>query len=94
MEIRWSEVAIDSLERARSFIANENPQAAARVYELVLITARRLSDNYTLGRPGRVDGTRELVVPRCRYIIAYTVFLGSVIILAVQHDAQKWPERF
>jgi addiction module RelE/StbE family toxin len=94
MEIRWSEVAIDSLERARAFIAGQNPQAAARVHELVLSTTRRLSDNDTLGRPGRVEGTRELVVPRTRYIIAYTVFRDSVIILAVQHDAQKWPERF
>jgi toxin ParE1/3/4 len=47
-----------------------------------------------LGRPGRVEDTRELVVSGTPYIVVYTVLDDLVVIIAVQHDAQKWPDRF
>ncbi|MCA1598486.1 MAG: type II toxin-antitoxin system RelE/ParE family toxin, partial [Chloroflexi bacterium] len=47
-----------------------------------------------LGRTGRVEGTRELVVSRTPYIVAYRVRDDEVIVLAVQHAARLWPARF
>jgi plasmid stabilization system protein ParE len=47
-----------------------------------------------LGRPGRVEGTRELVVPRTPYIIPYTVIGDRVMILSIIHSARQWPDRF
>jgi len=94
MEIVWREVAILSLERARTYIAQDNPAAALRVYDRILNSVRNLADMPNIGRPGRVEDTRELVVPDTPYIVAYTVFDEQVVIIAVQHSAQKWPERF
>ena len=94
MEIVWREVALNSLERARTYIAQDDPAAAVRVYERILDSVRNLADIPNMGRPGRVEDTRELVVRSTPYIIAYTVLDNQVMIIAVQHGAQKWPERF
>jgi plasmid stabilization system protein ParE len=45
-----------------------------------------------LGRPGRVDGTRKLVIQRTPYIAAYRVAGNTIRILRVLHGAQIWPE--
>jgi toxin ParE1/3/4 len=45
------------------------------------------------GRPGRVRGTRELVVADAPYILVYAVEEREVVILRVIHGAQDWPPR-
>jgi toxin ParE1/3/4 len=62
MEIVWREVALDSLQRVRAYIARDNPGAAERVRERILSAVRNLADMPNMGRPGRVEDTRELVV--------------------------------
>jgi len=47
-----------------------------------------------MGRPGRVPGTRELVLPNFPYIIPYRVREQRVEILRVFHTARKWPQGF
>jgi addiction module RelE/StbE family toxin len=94
MEIVWREVALDSLQRIRAYIARDNPAAAARVRERILGAVRNLADTPNMGRPGRVEDTRELVVSGTPYIVAYTVLDDQVVIIAVQHSAQRWPDRF
>lgn len=41
---------------------------------------------------GRVDGTRELVIPGTQYILPYRVKQNQIQILAVFHGARQWPE--
>jgi toxin ParE1/3/4 len=94
MEIIWREVALDSLERARAYIAQDNPAAAVQVHERILNAVRNLAAMPNMGRPGRVEDTRELVVSGTPYIVAYTLLSNQVAILAVQHGAQEWPDRF
>jgi toxin ParE1/3/4 len=43
------------------------------------------------GRPGRVTGPRELVIPRTPYIAAYMLASDTMRIL---HGAQMWPDKF
>jgi toxin ParE1/3/4 len=94
MEIVWREVALDSLQRVPAYIARDNPDAAERVRERILGAVRNLADMPNMGRPGRVEDTRELVVSGTPYIVAYTVLDDQVVIIAVQHSAQRWPDRF
>ncbi len=54
----------------------------------------RLADFPAMGRPGRVGGTRELVVPGTPYIIPYRVRKEKIEVLRVFHAARKWPKRF
>ena len=54
----------------------------------------RLQEFPAIGRPGRVEGTRELVIADTPYIVPYRVEDGVVQIITVLHNAQRWPDRF
>jgi plasmid stabilization system protein ParE len=45
-----------------------------------------------LGRPGRIEGTHELVISRTPYIAAYRIAGDTVCILRLLHGAQQWPD--
>jgi len=70
---------------------SENPKAAVHVDEEIARAVRRLLDFPESGRPGRIEGTRELVVPRTPYIAAYMVMADRIRILPILHGAQIWP---
>jgi toxin ParE1/3/4 len=89
----WSPRAITHLVELRAYIARENPAAAARVAETLLAAVERLAEVPNLGRPGRVSGTRELVVPGTPYVIPYRLRADRLEVLAVFHGRQKWPKR-
>jgi len=94
MDIVWRQVALDGLEHARRYIAEHNPAAADRILEAILAAVGCLADMPNMGRPGRVDGTRELVVVGTPYLVAYTVISDVLHIIALQHGAQEWPSQF
>jgi toxin ParE1/3/4 len=56
--------------------------------------AKALCQRPSLGRPGRVLGTRELVVSGTPYILPYRVDDDGVEVLRVYHAARQWPDRF
>jgi len=89
----WSPRAIDHLTHLRAFIARDNPRAANRIAATLLEAVGRLTELPGLGRPGRVAGTRELVVPGTPYIVPYRLRGDRLEIIAVFHVSQKWPRR-
>jgi plasmid stabilization system protein ParE len=64
------------------------------VVERVLEAVAQLAAQPGLGRPGRVHGTRELVVSKTRYIVPYRVRGDTVEILRVFHTSRQLPERW
>ncbi len=80
-----------NLSDIAAYIARDNAEAADRITDLILTAVERLSAYPPLGRSGRVDGTRELVVGNTSYIVPYRVHKDRVEIIAVLHGAQKWP---
>jgi toxin ParE1/3/4 len=87
----WSPRAIAHLSALRDYIARENRGAASRTATTLLAAVDRLANLPNLGRPGRVSGTRELVVPGTRYVIPYRVRGDRLEIIAVFHGRQRWP---
>ena len=71
-------------------ISDNNPQAARALVDQIEMRADRLSDNPKMGRPGRIAGTRELVV-HPNYMLVYAESFGIVTILRVLHAARQWP---
>ena len=94
MEIIWRASALNDLEAVREFIAQDNPLAAARVLTAIRDAVDRLGRHPSLGRAGRVDGTRELIISNAPYIVAYRVMENQIRILAVIHTSRQWPRRF
>jgi toxin ParE1/3/4 len=95
MNIVWSPEAIQDLISLRAYIAEESPAGARRVVLRILQAVEHLlPDNPHIGRPGRVSGTRELVIPRTPYIVPYRMQGASIQILRVYHGARRWPDSF
>jgi toxin ParE1/3/4 len=69
-------------------------EAAARMVERIASAVDQLARYPALGRPGRVPGTRELVISGTPYIVPYRVRRDVVEILRVFHAARKWPAKF
>jgi toxin ParE1/3/4 len=93
MEIVWRASALNDVEAIREFIEQDNPHAAARVLTAIRDAVNRLGRHPSLGRAGRVEGTRELIISNAPYIVAYRVVEDQVRILAVIHASRQWPRR-
>jgi toxin ParE1/3/4 len=95
MKVVWSPEAIDDLAALRAFIAENDPGAARRIVLAILRHIEELlPDNPEMGRPGRVPGTRELVIPRTPFIAPYRFSGNTLQVLRVYHGARRWPEWF
>ena len=94
MIIDWSDLALDDLAGLRAYIAKDNPSAARETALTIVTSVKTLAHNPEIGRPGRVPGTRELVIARSPYIVPYRLRGGSIQILRVYHGARHWPDRF
>jgi toxin ParE1/3/4 len=97
MTIRWTDPAQTDFLEILAYIARDNPAAAERVGQRLLSAIDTLAAQPRLGRPGRVAGTRELVVPRLPYVAIYRIIeathspLSQVEVLRVLHGARRWP---
>lgn len=85
-----------NLENEAEFIARDDPQAARLVVQRIHRAVALLSGNPSLGHPGRLAGTHELVIPDTRYIVPYRVRprLHRIEILRVFHTSRKLPDRW
>lgn len=92
-EIRWLKRALANLEEEAEYISRDNRAAAKRLVVAIEDGVQLLARHPGLGRPGRVEGTRELVIPGTPYIIPYRVREGRVEVLRVFHAARKWPPK-
>ena len=93
MTVVWSPRAIRHLSDLRAYIARDSPDAAARVARTLLASIEQVAALPNLGRPGRVAGTRELIVSGTPYVIPYRVGRERLEIIAVFHGRQRWPTR-
>ena len=91
MRVEWLRQALRNLDDEAAYIATDDPAAAGLVVQRVLEAVAQLADQPGLGRPGRVPGTRELVVLRTRYLVPYRVRGESIQILRVFHTSRRLP---
>ena len=91
MRVRWLRTALRNLDHHANYIAKDNPDAARRAVERVRAAVSQLAQYPSMGRIGRVPGTRELIVGGAPWIIVYRVRADAVEIIRVLHGAQKWP---
>ncbi len=90
--LEWSEFAEADRDEIFDYIEADSPQAAIAVDARIEAAVDGLAKSPGIGRPGRIEGTRELVIDRTPYIAAYRIAGNAVRVLRVLHGAQQWPE--
>ena len=94
MKVLWSPEARQDLREIYVYLAADNPDAARALQKRIKQSVALLRENPQIGRPGRVPGTRELVVSGTSYIVPYQIWEKRLALLRVYHTARKWPEQF
>ena len=96
VRVSWLAKALRNLDEEAEFVAQDNPVAAQALVQRIHEAIGNLKANPALGRPGRIRGTRELIVPGTPYIIPYRVKLRSnrIEILRVFHTSRRLPDRW
>ena len=96
MQLLWLDRAEGDLVEIVDYLIERDPAAALRIYEAIRQQVELLATQPAIGRAGRVKDTRELVIARTPYLVAYTVDrrIDAVIILRVLYGAQQWPDEF
>ena len=89
-ELKWGAPASKDLMAIIGYIAEDNPVAAQPLLDEIEGKVGRLTQHPKRCRPGRVEGTRELVV-RHNYVVIYAESPELVRVLRVLHAAQMWP---
>jgi plasmid stabilization system protein ParE len=86
--------ALRNLDAEASFIAEDDPAAARLVVERIMTAVQMLATQPSLGRPGRVPNTRELIVLKTRYVVPYRVHGDTIEILRVFHTSRRPPQHW
>jgi len=94
MRIVWTAPALREIEAIGDYIALESPRASARIVARVFDRVDTLADHPEIGRPGRIPGTRELVITNTPFIVPYRVRGDRIEVLSVFHGARRWPDSF
>lgn len=92
MKIRWTAVAADDLKSVHEYLSERAPRQADTIVDRIFAGIDVLEQYPNLGRQGRLEGTRELVIPGTPFIVFYRLRKNQVEILSVLHAARKWPE--
>jgi len=94
MRLVWTRRARADFEQILDYILQDNPAAAVSVLDRIEEAAGSLVEHPGMGRPGRVAGTRELVVAGLPWILPYLITGDRIAILRVLHAARQWPGDF
>jgi toxin ParE1/3/4 len=96
VRVEWHPLALADLADLAelvAYIANDNPGAAYRVHAEIQKQTELLAIHPEIGRPGRIRGTRELVVIGTPYTAAYRFFDDLLTVLRLLHGARRWPRK-
>ena len=94
MQIVWLKTALKNLDELGAYIAQDNPIAASQMVNLITSQVKQFSTQPAMGRPGRVLGTRELVISNTHYLVPYRIKNNTVEILRVFHTSQQLPKKW
>lgn len=86
-KVLWTRRALARLDQIAAYIARDNP-ARATTFVRELRDKLGILAEHQPGKPGRVYGTKELVLDK-HYVAVYRVKDDEVQILTVLHTAQR-----
>ena len=87
----WIRPALHDLESQLSYIQRENQDIVSRIAVQIKKATEALDTFPHLGRPGVVEGTRELVFPHLPFVCVYRIRDDRIEILRILHQRMQWP---
>ncbi len=88
----WLRRAIADRDAQLDYIAQDNPGAAIEQGDRIEHQVATLVEHPEMGRAGRKQGTRELVISRTPFIVVYRIRGERIELLRLLHGAQQWPK--
>jgi toxin ParE1/3/4 len=92
MKIKWLRKALRNLEIVYAYISSDDPEAARQTIVRIRDAVNQLAEYPLIGRNGRVEGTRELVIAGTPYLVIYRVKEETVQIIRVLHASRRYPK--
>ncbi len=89
MRIRWTPAAVADLERISNYLKERHPHYRQPTMRKLYDAIRSLKQWPQRGRPGREEGTREILFPPLPYVAVYRVHGQSIEVLRIYHGAQE-----
>ena len=95
MKVRWSRLAVEDIRAIRAYIGEHDTAVAQKTVRNIISAVNKLiPENLSIGRAGRVSGTREMIIARTPFTVPYRVHGQSIHVLRVYHTSRRWPEKF
>ena len=91
MTVRWTRQALRDLDQLRDYTFRYSRRGAEKLVAKIDRSLQLLASHPEMGRLGRIEGTRELIVPRTPYIVVYQLAADQIRLLAIIHSARRWP---
>lgn len=88
----WLRRALADRDAQLDYIAQDNPGAAIEQGDRIAHQVAMLAEHPEIGRAGRKQGTRELVISRTPFIVVYRLRGERIELLRLLHGAQQWPK--
>lgn len=89
MRLRWTIAAADDLDDIAGYLQANLPHFSRSTIHRIDAAIRSLRSMPERGRPGRVEGTRELLIPGLPYLAVYRVKDEAIEILRIVHGARN-----
>ena len=91
MNLVWLPAAIANRDSQLEYIAKDNVRAAIEQGDRIAHQVVQLIEHPEIGRQGRIEGTRELVISRTPFILVYRINLDRIELIRLLHGAQQLP---
>ena len=89
ISVLWTERAISTLELELDYYGQINPKLAEELSQIIKNNVESISAMPSIGRPGKKLNTRELILAKYPYIMAYRVRNEVLEIISIIHQQRK-----
>ena len=90
LDLNWEADALLQYEILIEFVRDRNEPAAEALARRINDGVERVCHFPEIGRPGRITGTRELIV-HPNYIVVYQITGTAIDVLRLLHARQRYP---
>jgi toxin ParE1/3/4 len=89
MRIRWTPPAAKDMQGIGDYLKDHHPHYRQPTMRKLYDRIRALKDTPHIGKPGRIEGTREILFSPMPYIAVYRVTEQTIEIWRLWHTSQN-----